>query len=186
MEVCQSHWMRVLDCVKNFVDTIPNSGLSCAEQAGCQTMQTYMWWVDEPRVKASGNPTDDDLAGLRTQGFSRVVSFLEENKQPPRYDKKSAAAAGWAFYSIPIEEGGAPSPAQLGEFMAQARNWPEGTQTLMHCESGRGRTAFMGAVYWIARGQPANEAIARVRQAGLKPDWITPQREKLLHECEVS
>jgi protein-tyrosine phosphatase len=141
-----------------------------------------MWWIDEPLVMGSSNPTDDDLARLRGQSFSLVVSFLEENKQPPRYDKKSATAAGWSFDSIPIEEGGAPSPDQLAEFMARVRALPKGIKILMHCESGLGRTAFMGAVYWIAKGLPASQAIARVQQAGLKPDWITQPREELLHK----
>jgi protein-tyrosine phosphatase len=142
-----------------------------------------MWWIDEPLTMGSSNPTDDDLTRLRRQGFGLVVSLLEENQQPPRYDKKSALVAGWEFYSIPIAEDGAPPRDKLAEFMVQVRLWTEGTKTLMHCERGLGRTAFMGAVYWIAKGLPPSEAIARVQQAGLKPDWITQQREKLLHEC---
>jgi protein-tyrosine phosphatase len=146
-------------------------------------MQTYAWWIDEPLVMASSNPSDEDLARLRVQGFSVVVSLLEERKQPPRYNKQAAAAAGWAIYTIPIEEGGVPSREQLAGFLGQLRAFPEGTKLLLHCESGLGRSAFMGAVYWIAKGLSAIEAMARVQQAGLAADWITPQREDLLHEC---
>jgi protein-tyrosine phosphatase len=132
---------------------------------------------------ASSNPSDQDLARLRVQGFSVLVSLLEEKKQPPRYDKKSAAVAGWAISSIPIEEGGAASHEQLAEFIGQMRAIPKGTKVLLHCESGLGRSAFMGAVYWIANGHSVTEAIARVQQAGLNPDWIARQREDRLHEC---
>ena len=146
-------------------------------------MLAYTWWIDEPLVMASSNPSDEDLARLRAQGFSVVVSLLEEKKRPPRYDKKSAARAGWTIYSIPIEEGGVPSRDQLADFLRQVRALPEGTKMLVHCESGLGRSAFMGAVYWIAKGLTATEAIARVQQAGLEPDWTTPERATLLHEC---
>jgi hypothetical protein len=78
-------------------------------------MQIYTWWVDEPWVMASSNPSDEDLERLRVLGFSVVLSLLEEKKQPPRYDKKSAAGAGWANYPIPIEERGVPSRDQVSE-----------------------------------------------------------------------
>jgi protein-tyrosine phosphatase len=146
-------------------------------------MQTYTWWVDEPLVMASSNPSDEDLARLRVQGFSVVVSLLEEKEQPPRYDQKSAAGAGWAVYPIPIPEGGVPSRDQLSKFIGQVRALPGGTKMLLHCETGLGRSAFMGAVYWIAKGLSATEAIARVEQAGLEATWNTLERAILLHEC---
>jgi protein-tyrosine phosphatase len=145
-------------------------------------MPTYSWWIDEPRVMASSNPSDEDLARLRAQGFSVVVSLLDEKAQPPRYDKKAAALAGWVIWSVPVGEGGAPSLDQLSELTARMRALPEGTKVLVHCESGLGRSAFLGAVYWVAKGLPASEAVARVRPPGLGADWLTPQREKLLSE----
>ncbi len=145
-------------------------------------MQARTWWVIEPVVMATSNPTDQDLAQLRAEGFSIVFSFLDEKEQPPRYDKKSATAAGWIVYSIPIEEGGVPSSEQLTEFIAAVNALPEGTKILMHCESGLGRTAFMVAAYWIANGLTADRAIGRVRQAAADADWITSQRVSALHE----
>lgn len=147
-------------------------------------MPGYTWWIDEPRVMASSNPTDQDLARLRVDGFGVAVSFLEESKQPPRYDGRSAAVAGWSIHSIPIEEGRAPSLEQVSEFTARMRALPEGTKVLVFCESGLGRSALMGAVYWIARGLTVRGAIGRVQRAGLKPDWKTAEREKLLREYE--
>jgi hypothetical protein len=54
-------------------------------------MPTFNWWIDDPLIKGSGNPTDDDLLKLHAQGFRHAVCLLEEDKQPPRYDKHSAA-----------------------------------------------------------------------------------------------
>jgi protein-tyrosine phosphatase len=131
---------------------------------------------------ATSNPTGEALAKLRVEGFNVVVSFLEEQKQPPNYDKQLALGASWTLYSFPIEEGDTPSMAQLSEFIAFVRALPEGTRVLMHCESGLGRTTCMAAAYWIAKGLPPDEAIERVRQAASDEDWITPQRVGVLRE----
>ena len=145
-------------------------------------MQARTWWIDEPLVMAASNTMGEDLAQLRAEGFSVVVSFLEEQKQPPNYDERMALAAGWTLYSFPIEEGGTPSMAQLSEFIAFVRALPGGTRVLMHCESGLGRTECMAAAYWIAKGLPQDEAIERVRQAASDEGWITPQRVGVLRE----
>jgi len=62
-----------------------------------------MWWIDEPLIRGSSSPTDEDLGRLRAQRFSVAVSLLEENKQSPRYDKNLAPDAGWSI-SIPIAQ----------------------------------------------------------------------------------
>jgi atypical dual specificity phosphatase len=143
-------------------------------------MQARTWWIDEPLVMATSNPSDEDLAELHSQGFSVVFSFLDEQKQPPKYDKQSAVAAGWTMYSFPIGEGGVPSFDQLAEFITCVKALPRQVKILMHCESGLGRTAFMAAAYWIANGLTAEQAIARVRQAASDDGWKTPQRESVL------
>src|SRR5439155_1911801 len=120
------------------------------------------WWIDEPLVMGCSNPTDKDLVRLHAQGFSAAVSLLEESEDPPRYDKKSAEAAGWSIHSIPIKESHAPSLEQIRDITACLAELPQGTKVLVFCESGKGRTAFMGAVYWCMKGLTASEAITRV------------------------
>ena len=112
--------------------------------------------------------------------------WLEENKQRPRYDKKSAADAGWPIYSIPIEENRAPSLDQIRDFTARLTALPEGTKVLVFCESGKGRTATMGAVYWIMKGLTTSQAIARVSDASFATEWLTPERQRILREYERS
>lgn len=152
------------------------------ENALAGLLDARSWWVDEPFVKASSNPSNGDLAELRSQGFNVIISFLNENKQPPRYDNKPAAAAGWITHSIPIAEGGVPSVDQVSEFIACTKALLVGTKILMHCESGLGRTALMAATYWIAKRLPASEAITRVRQSASDEGWLTSERERLLNE----
>jgi protein-tyrosine phosphatase len=147
-------------------------------------MPTFTWWIDELLVKGSSNPSDEDLELLRAMGFSVAVSLLEENKQSPRYDKKAAEAAGWCIHSIPIVENHAPSLEQIHDFVTRLTGLPEGTKVLVFCESGLGRTAFMGAAYYVAKGLTASDAIARMSQACLATDWATPERRGVLSEYE--
>ena len=137
-------------------------------------------------MKGSANPTDEDLAELRAQGFATAVSLLEENKQPPRYNNQLALDAGWSIYSLPIEEGSAASLDQIREFTNRLRAMPPGTKALVFCQSGLGRTAFMGAAYWVAKGLSANDAIGRVSQACRATDWVTADRRRVLAEFEQS
>src|SRR5262245_25729700 len=147
-------------------------------------MPTFMWWIDEPSVKGSRNPSDADFRELRAQGFSVATSLLEESKQPPSYVKKSAEANGWSIHSIPIGENLAPSVDQIHEFMARLTGLPEGTKLLVFCQSGRGRTACMGAAYWIAKGLTASAAIDLMSGRCGDTKWPTPERRRILGELE--
>jgi len=140
------------------------------------------WWIDQPFVLASSNPGNDELGQFRVQGFRVVASLLEEDKEPPKYAKKSAAVAGWATYSMPIEAGGAPSIDRLGAMMARLKVYAKGTKILIHCESGTGRAALIGAAYWISKGLTVGEAMARIAQAGVEPGWATEERKQLLRQ----
>jgi protein-tyrosine phosphatase len=122
-------------------------------------MSTFRWWIDEPIVRGSGNPGDEDLERLRAQGFSVAVSLLEESKQPPRYAKRPAEDSGWAIYSIPVAENHAPSLEQIGEFIGRLKGLPPEMKVVVFCQSGLGRTACMGAAYWIMKGLTSNKAI---------------------------
>ena len=142
----------------------------------------FAWWIDEPLVKGSGNPTDEDLAQLRAQGFTIAVSLLEESKQPPKYNLKAAVDAGWSIHSIPIAENQAPSLEQIRDFVAMLACLPKETKVLVFCDSGKGRTACMGAAYWITKSLTASDAIARVSEACRATDWVTADRRRVLDD----
>ena len=147
-------------------------------------MPTFMWWIDEPLMMGSSNPADEDLRHFRAQGFSLAVSLLEENKQPTRYDKKATLDAGWSIYPMPIEEGRVPSLEQIHDFMARLTRLPKGTKVLVFCQSGKGRTACMGAAYWITKGLTASAAIDLMSERCLDTKWPTPERRRILGELE--
>lgn len=145
-------------------------------------MPTFTWWIDEPVLKGSANPTDEDLAELRAQGFATAVSLLEEERQPLRYDRQAALSEGWTIYSIPIPENQAPWIEQIHEFIARLNAAPNGAKILVFCQSGKGRTACMGAAYWIAQGLTTSAAIERMSKRCLDSEWVTPERRKVLEE----
>lgn len=139
------------------------------------------WWIDEPFLLGSSNPSDKELASLRDQGFSVLVSLLDESKQPPRYDVTAAALAGWSCHSISIEDFHPPSLEQLRDFNALLEAVPPGARVLVHCEGGSGRTGTMAAAYWIKKGLTATDAVARVRK--VRPNAVeTCEQEKGLYQ----
>lgn len=136
------------------------------------------WWVDEPFLRASGNPNDGQLDSLRRCGFAVIVSLLDERQQPPAYDVLRAAAAGWRRFTIPVPENGTASVEQMEEFVRIVRRVPPGAKALVHCQTGSGRSCVIAAAYWIDRGLPVEEAIARV--SGSNCDGAMTERRQAL------
>src|SRR5574340_493385 len=139
------------------------------------------WWIDEPFLLGSSNPRGKELASLRNQGFSVLVSLLDESKQCPRYDITAVALAGWSRHLIPIEDFHPPSLAQLQHFNALLEAAPPDAKVLVHCEGGSGRTGTMAVAYWIKKGLTATDALVRVRK--LRPEAVeTCEQERVLYE----
>ena len=150
--------------------------------AAWQMSAQQSWWIDQPFLLASSNPNHDELARLRLQGFRVLVSLLEESKEPLAYGKKSAAVAGWSTYSMPIAEGGVPTLDQLGSLMARLKVYSKGTKIVIHCDTGMGRTALIGAAYGISKGLTMSQAMARLALCGVPPTWATEKRKELLRQ----
>lgn len=142
-------------------------------------MQT--WWIDEPYLLGSRNPTDHDLERLRREGFTVLVSLLPEEKQPPRYDVGRAADLGIVRHNLPVEDFRPPTVDQLEAFVARIESLPPGTKTIVHCEAGLGRTGTFAAAYRVAKGMTVSEAVALVRRT--RPGAIeTPEQQAVLRD----
>lgn len=139
------------------------------------------WWIHEPFVKACGNPTDETLGRLRAQGFTLLVSLLDEQEEPPAYDVPRTAAAGWTRSTFEILKGEAPTVGQLARITSTIRAAPSGTKTLVHCSSGQGRAATIGVAYWIDADLSPLEAVSKIGpEAGC--DFLTADRARVLTE----
>ena len=71
-------------------------------------MPTFTWWIDEPLLKGSSNPTDDDLAQLHAQGFK-----VTAGRKQPAAEIRQTVSPGRRLVHLfhPIKEG---SPPVLG------------------------------------------------------------------------
>ncbi|MCP9448091.1 MAG: dual specificity protein phosphatase family protein [Nitrospira sp.] len=139
------------------------------------------WWIESPHLIGSSNPTLADLKRFRLQGFSVLVSLLNEEEQSPRYNVVDATALGFKRHSIPVKDFCPPTVEQLERFVTLVASLPPGTKTVVHCEGGTGRTGTFAAAYWIAKGRTVCDAIAHVRKA--RPHAVeTPEQEAALKE----
>jgi hypothetical protein len=44
------------------------------------------WWIDKPLILGSSNPTTAQVKTLFPEGFTTIISLLDEKQQPPNYD----------------------------------------------------------------------------------------------------
>jgi len=123
------------------------------------------WWIDEPHLLGSGNPSDTDLERLRRDGFGVLVSLLCEKGPAPRYDVPRATALGYVRCNIPVQDFSPPTVEQLEQFVKLVDGLPPRAKMIVHCEGGTGRTGTFAAAYWITKGMTASEAIMHVRRA---------------------
>jgi atypical dual specificity phosphatase len=134
------------------------------------------WWIDEPRLMGSSNPSVAALERLRSDGFDVLVSFLKEDEQPPRYDVEQVKAFGFERHNIPVRDFHPPAVEQLEQFVTLIAQIPATAKAVVHCEGGIGRTGTFAAAYWVAKGQTVPDAIARVRQ--VRPGAVETQAQE--------
>lgn len=138
------------------------------------------WWIDEPLVLGSSNPTTEQLKELHEEGFRSIISLLDETEQSPHYNIEELEGMGFRRYSIPLRDFSAPS---LDDFKAFLEAVDRG-KVLVHCYAGIGRTGTMAAAYWINRGLSVNQAMKKVRKSNAS--FIpTDEQEGSLYELEA-
>jgi atypical dual specificity phosphatase len=124
-------------------------------------------WVDKPHLAALARPSDsDDFSWLRKQGIELLISLTEER---PRRDWVDDA--GLLVMHVPVVDMEAPTQDQLDRCVSAIERANErGMGVAVHCGAGLGRTGVVLAVYFVAKGTSAQNAIARVRR--LRPGSI--------------
>lgn len=143
------------------------------------------WWIDEPKLLGSSNPTNRELEDLYHEGFRTIISLLDEDEQSPYYDIKKMEVMGFERYSIPVGDFTAPKLADLQEFLDTLTKSLRQGKVLVHCQGGTGRTGTMAAAYWIKKGLSASKAIEKVRKSRLGAIEM-PEQEESLFELEAS
>ncbi len=139
------------------------------------------WWIDEPHLLGSGNPSVSALEQLRREGFGVLVSLLDEMHESPRYAVGCATALGFERHNIAVGDFQPPTVDQLEQFVTLIAGLPAGSKTVMHCKGGSGRTGTFAVAYWVAEGLPLHAATQRVRKA--RPGAVeTPEQEAVLEQ----
>jgi len=142
------------------------------------------WWIEEPILLGSRNPTERELEVLYHEGFRTIISLLDEDESP-YYDPKKMEEMGFNRYSIPIRDFTAPTLADFKKFLDIVSDSLKQGKVLVHCQGGMGRTGTMAAAYWIKKGLSAKNAIAKVRKSRLGA-IESPEQKEALHRLEAS
>lgn len=135
--------------------------------AGCLSLaaQATDFAQPQPGLHTGGQPSQDDLARLKSEGVRTVID-LRGPQEDRGYDEAAEARRlGMTYFALPITGKDDVTPANakaLGELLrAQDGN------VLLHCASGN-RVGALLAMDAAARGVPREEALELGRKAGLR------------------
>ena len=139
------------------------------------------WWIDEPVLMGSHNPSDCELNELLRNGVKTLVSLLEQKAEKPAYDLAPFENGTLTRISLPVRDFSAPTYDQLEEFVELVRTHGGRGTVLVHCQGGAGRTGTFGAAWLVSSGFTAERALVSVRQA--HPGAIeTVEQEECIRE----
>jgi atypical dual specificity phosphatase len=129
-------------------------------------------WIEKPHLAALARPASrEELDWLRRQGIEVLVSLTED---PVRRDWVNDA--GLMVFHVPMEDMEAPEQEQLDRVIsAITRALEHNMAVAVHCGAGLGRTGLVLASYLVAKGQAAENAIAKVRR--LRPGSIETEEQ---------
>lgn len=124
-------------------------------------------------LATSGSLNEDQLAGLRSEGFEVVINLLPpDSPYAVPGEEQILAARGIEYRCIPVDFS-APRTGDFDSFV-EAMNQVRGKKVLVHCAANYRVSAFY-SLYARARGEwsprQAREFIRSVWDPGEHPGW---------------
>ena len=156
--------------------TAPKDNESLTEQESVQPSEGFSWIVPGKLaampVPGQDRPLDQDAAFLEEEGIRVLVSLTEE---PP--DREVLASRFIDQGHIPVQDFTAPTLEQMIAFVAVVEDSvAAGKPVGVHCTAGLGRSGTMAAVFLVAEGASADEAITSLRR--LRPGSIETEAQE--------
>ncbi|MBI4473312.1 MAG: dual specificity protein phosphatase family protein [Acidobacteria bacterium] len=158
-------------------------------------MRTELHWVDGPwtgKLAVAARPRGgewlyDELADWWRKGVHTIFSLLtpeEEQDLDLVHEKRETQALGMTFRSFPIPDRQVPdSETRLAKALEKLDNeLASGTNVVLHCRQGIGRSGLVAACLLITKGLDAKAAITRLSAArGVPVPETTEQRRWIEH-----
>jgi len=142
-----------------------------------------------PGRRDRGRSLTDDIAAIRAQGVTHVVSLLTANEFTDHGVEGLIEAyldAGLQVRVSPMLDGGVTSVAEMQELLSWISTaLAEGGRVMVHCLGGLGRSGLVAASLLIARGMGAAKAIRTVRRCRSPKAIETARQEAFLQRFEA-
>src|ERR1700734_1879270 len=116
-----------------------------------------------------GDWLDDEMAALRSEGVSIVVSMLtlsEQQELELGNEEEAANAAGIEFRQLPTADRGTPGVPEFNALLKYLEaELSDGKHIVVHCRMGIGRASLVAAGVLVNEGLSAAEAWSRIAKA---------------------
>lgn len=122
-------------------------------------------------ISVGSQPTADDLAGLKEEGFRSVVNLREKNEDDqslePDQEGKKVEELGMQYLHLPVHEGEM-SEELVDKFREKIDSLSR--PVYVHCKSGKRSGAFTLMHLASAEGKTGDEVIEQAKELGFECD----------------
>jgi uncharacterized protein (TIGR01244 family) len=131
-----------------------------------------------PGIMTAGQPSGEQIQLLAEEGNYHTVIDLREPGEPRGFDEPEAAREGGLVYlNVPVAPASL-DQAAIDRFLAAMRQARR--PLLVHCGTGGRAAAMLYAWLVLERKEPAAQALATARAAGLSSPELAARVQKLV------